>query len=116
MIETKLRTAPETMPEDIIGTVIFRKADRRGQPRLSAASSIVIGIFIMAAVADRLVNGIRRMARAMIIMSSVPVRTTGFFENVTTSAMPMTAPGMMYGTMESVSTRLVITLLRRTTR
>ena len=36
--------------------MIFTNADRRGQPRLSAASSIVIGIFIIAAVADRLVT------------------------------------------------------------
>ena len=71
------------------------KADRRGAPRLRAASSMEIGIFIMAAVAERLVNGIRRIARAMTMMPMVPVKASGLREKARISEMPMTAPGMM---------------------
>ncbi len=74
MTETQLRTAPDMIPEDIIGMVSFVKVVNFEAPRLSAASSMLSEIFIMAAVADLLVNGIRRMASAMTMIIIVPVR------------------------------------------
>ena len=116
MIDTKLKIAPDRIPLDIIGIVIFVNADTFGAPRLSAASSTLIGIFIMAAVAERLVKGIRRIASAMIIIARVPVMENGFLENAITSEIPITAPGIMYGIIETVSMALFAKLFFLTTR
>ena len=55
MMETKLRMAPEMMPLDIWGMVMSTKVFSLDAPRLMAASSVLMGICIMVAVAERLV-------------------------------------------------------------
>ena len=70
----------------------------------------------MAAVAERLVKGIRRMASAITIMKRVPVSVNGFLENATTRAIPITAPGMISGIMDIVSIALLNRLFLLTTR
>ena len=95
MMDTKLRIAPETMPLVICGTVTLMKVLIFDAPRLMAASSVLIGICIIVAVADRLVYGIRRIASAMTMMAMVPVSEKYFVLKAMISAMPMTAPGMM---------------------
>ena len=42
-----------------------------------AASSMLIGICINGAVAERIVYGMRRVAKDMIMMAIVPVRAMG---------------------------------------
>ena len=74
---TQLRMAPERIPFDIMGTVIFTKVFSFDAPRLIAASSMLIGICINVAVAERIVYGIRRIAKDMIMMAIVPVRAMG---------------------------------------
>src|SRR5690625_6472565 len=94
-IATKLSTAPEATPADIIGTVIRQKALSFEARRLRAASSIDIGRCINVAVADRIVYGIRRITSMMIITVIVPVSASGGELNAITRPMPITAPGMM---------------------
>lgn len=68
------------------------------------------------AVADRIVYGIRRITSARIMIAAVPVSTSGWPLKAMTSAMPMTAPGRMYGIIAMVSRKLLTTFERRTTR
>ena len=85
-------------------------------PRLIAASSILVGIFIIAAVADLLVKGILRIESAMIMMSREPVSTKGLLLNVMINDIPITPPGIIYGIMEITSIALLNALLLLTTR
>lgn len=116
IIETQLRIAPDIIPLDIIGTVILIKLFALDAPRLIAASSILVGIFIIAAVADLLVKGILRIESAMIMMSSEPVSTKGLLLNVMINDIPITPPGIIYGIMEITSIALLNALLLLTTR
>ena len=52
---TQLRMAPEMMPEDIMGTVIWKKVFIFGLPRERAASSMVMGICCKIATEERMV-------------------------------------------------------------
>ena len=54
-IDTQLRMAPEMMPLDIMGTVILAKVFSLLAPKLMDASSMLMGICIRVAVADRMV-------------------------------------------------------------
>ena len=54
-IATQLRIAPDMIPLDIIGTVTFRKVLSLLAPRLMEASSMLMGICIRRAVAERMV-------------------------------------------------------------
>ena len=116
IIETQLRIAPDIIPLDIIGTVILIKLFALDAPRLIAASSILVGIFIIAAVADLLVKGILRIESAMIIISREPVSTKGLLLNVIINDIPITPPGIIYGIMEITSIALLNALLLLTTR
>ena len=116
IIETQLRIAPDIIPLDIIGTVILIKLFALDAPRLIAASSILVGIFIIAAVADLLVKGILRIESAMIMISSEPVSTKGLLLNVMINDIPITPPGIIYGIMEITSIALLNALLLLTTR
>ena len=114
--ETQLKIAPDKMPFVIIGTVTARKVFSFDVPRLMDASSMLIGICIRFAVAERIVYGIRRMTNEMIMMSIVPVSARGLLLNAMTSAMPITEPGIIYGIIEMESIKLFQRLERRTTR
>ena len=116
IIETQLRIAPDIIPLDIIGTVILIKLFALDAPRLIAASSILVGIFIIAAVADLLVKGILRIESAMIMISREPVSTKGLLLNVMINDIPITPPGIIYGIMEITSIALLNALLLLTTR
>ena len=50
-----------------------------------------------------MVYGIRLITNATIIIVIVPVNTNGFLLNAMTSAIPTTEPGMIYGTIDTVS-------------
>ena len=116
IIETQLRIAPDIIPLDIIGTVILIKLFALDAPRLIAASSILVGIFIIAAVADLLVKGILRIESAMIMMSREPVSTKGLLLNVMINDIPITPPGIIYGIIEITSIALLNALLLLTTK
>ena len=92
---TQLRIAPDRMPLDIIGTVILTKVFSLEAPKLMAASSMLMGICISVAVADRMVYGIRRMTKEISMIVTVPVSANGGLPNAITRAIPMTEPGMM---------------------
>ena len=76
-IETQLKIAPETIPLDIIGTVILKNVFIFDEPKLRAASSMLIDICISVAVAERVVYGSRLIITAIIITVRVPVSTIG---------------------------------------
>ena len=95
IMDTQLKIAPEIIPLDIIGTVIPIKVLAFEAPRLIAASSMLMDIFIMAAVAERLVKGIRLIVKAMIMISKDPVRAKGFLLKLMISDIPITPPGMI---------------------
>ena len=94
-MDTQLRIAPEMIPLDIIGTVIFTNVLSLEDPRLIAASSMLRGICISVALAERMEYGIRLMVNETIMIAIVPVRTKGGLLNAITKAMPMTDPGMI---------------------
>ena len=102
-IETQLKIAPETIPLDIIGTVILKNVFIFDEPKLRAASSMLIDICISVAVAERVVYGSRLIITAIIITVRVPVSTIGFRPKPITSAIAITDPGMIYGSIETVS-------------
>ena len=60
-----------------MGTVILAKVLTLDAPRLIAASSMLMGICISVAVAERIVYGIRRIANDIIIIAIVPVSAMG---------------------------------------
>ena len=54
-MDTQLRIAPEMIPLDIMGTVILAKVFSLLAPKLMDASSMLMGICISVAVAERMV-------------------------------------------------------------
>ena len=116
MMATKLRIAPETMPLDIIGTVALKNVFSLEAPREMEASSIDIGIWISVAVALRMVYGSLRTTQATIMINSVPEMAIGFLLKEVSKAMPMTEPGMMYGSIDTVSMASLATFLLLTVR
>ena len=115
-METQLKIAPDTIPLDIIGTVIRLNVFNLDAPRLIAASSILIGICWSVAVAERIVYGISLITNEISKIQMVPVKASGFEPNAITSAIPITDPGMIYGSMDIVSIVWLKKLERRTTR
>ena len=73
----QLIIAPAKTPGSIIGTVTFQKDLNSVAPRLIAASSILGLICVMIAVLERIVYGIRRIAREIIMISAVPLKISG---------------------------------------
>ena len=114
--ETQLRIAPAIMPLLIIGTVIRKNVFGFEVPRLMAASSILRGICCSVATLLRIVYGILRIHIAIIIIAAVPVKVSHPDLKLTIRAMPTTDPGMMYGSIDTVSIALFKKLFRRTTR
>ena len=109
IMATKDSMAPEIIPGLIIGTVILPKVFSFEAPREIAASSIDIGICIKVAVADLVVYGSLLTMHATIMIMMVPDIATGGLLNDVSIAIPITEPGMIYGSMDMVS----IPLLRR---
>ena len=95
IIETQLKIAPATIPLDIMGTINFVNVVNLEAPRLVAASSIDSGICIIAAVVERLVNGSRRITRAMIMIHIVPLIAKGCLLTAIINAIPITPPGII---------------------
>ena len=114
--ETQLRIAPAIIPLLIIGTVIRKKVFGFEVPRLIAASSILSGICCNVATLLRIVYGIRRIHIAMIMIAAVPVQVSQPDLKLTINAIPTTEPGIIYGSMDTVSMALFRKLFRRTTR
>ena len=102
-METQLKMAPDKIPFVIIGTVILTKVFNFEAPKLMEASSILTGIWDKVAAAERIVYGIRRMTSAKIMMAAVPVSAKGLEPKAITNAIPMTEPGIIYGSIERVS-------------
>ena len=116
MIVIQLKIAPDRIPLAIIGTVIPKNVLILEAPRLREASSTEREICCKVATEERMVYGILRMTRAMIMMATVPVRTKGLLLKLITRAIPTTEPGIMYGSMEQISIVLLIGLFLLTTR
>ena len=85
-------------------------------PRDSAASSIDSGICERMATEDLMVYGILLTHMAMTIIAAVPTRGRYLLLNASIIEIPTTAPGMTYGTIESVSIVAFRTFLRLTVR
>src|SRR5690554_1415783 len=116
MIVTQLRIAPLIIPLPIIGMVMVKKVFILLAPREMAASSMVSGICCSTATEERIVYGIRRMISARTMIVAVPVSMSGRLLKLRTRAIPTTEPGIMYGTIESVSMILLAKLTLLTTR
>ena len=116
IMATQLNIAPLIIPLLINGTVILTSVFNFDAPKLLATSSIDRGICINLAVADRIVYGILLMTKFKIMTQIVPVNAQGFGPKANTSAIPMTDPGMMYGSMLIVSRVLLISPPFLTTR
>ena len=95
MTVTQLMIAPEITPESIIGTVISTNERISEAPSETAASSMDGLIWLMMAVLERIVYGMRRTASDMMMMTAVPVSASGGLAKAYRKQMPSTEPGMM---------------------
>ena len=99
----QLIIAPAKTPGSIIGTVTFQKDLNSVAPRLIAASSILGLICVMIAVLERIVYGIRRIAREIIMISAVPLKISGCLLKAYRNEIPKTDQGIIYGNIVTVS-------------